>query len=119
MHFKFMTLFVRDLNKSIDFYTGLAGLTVTSRFKPGNLEIAFLADAEGATEIELIQPPAGAPLYEGRGIVICFETNDVESTRKAVIDAGLDPTDIGSHDNGSRFFHVNDPNGMSVEFMQT
>lgn len=118
MHFMFLSLFVKDLNASLNFYENMAGLKVLRKFENDGFKIAFLADSEGDTEIELLQPPAGIPLYEGKGLVICFETDDIESAKKKAIGLGLNPSDIHSHGNGSRFFHVLDPDGCDIEFMQ-
>lgn len=118
MHFKFLTIFVENIEASINFYTDIAGLKITKRFKPGNLEIAFLADSDGDTEIELIQAPAGTPLCKGQGMTICFEAEDIGSILDKVSKKGLIHTEVDSHGD-DRFFYTEDPNGLSIEFMQS
>ena len=54
MKFGFITIMVRDLEKSVLFYEKLAGLKVLNRFNPGLGEIVFMANGEGETMLELI-----------------------------------------------------------------
>ena len=54
MHFYQLMLRVRDIEKSLAFYRNFVGLKVLNRLKSDEWEVAFLADKECATQIELI-----------------------------------------------------------------
>lgn len=54
MKLNYITILVKDLEKSLAFYTELVGLKIIRRFNPGPGEIVFLANQEGETMIELI-----------------------------------------------------------------
>ena len=54
MKLNFITIFVQDLERSVSFYQTVAGLQVVRRLQPAVGEIAFLANQEGETMLELI-----------------------------------------------------------------
>ena len=53
MKLGYITVMVRDLERSLTFYQELAQLQVMRRFRPGPGEIAFLANGAGETMLEL------------------------------------------------------------------
>jgi lactoylglutathione lyase len=108
---------VKNLEKSIDFYENITGLTITRCFKDGKAEIAFLANKEGETSIELVCVP-GAQKFEGKGLFICFLTDKLEESYKKAKLNGLDPSDMHAPDAESRYFYVYDPDGVSVQLKQ-
>jgi len=114
MHIKHVTLMVKNLEESIKFYETVTELTISRRFKAGAGEIAFLTNGEGETEIELLCMPQGQK-FEGKGMFICFETDKLEEMHKLVLDKGLNPSAIQFPDDGTRYFYVYDPNGVSVQ----
>lgn len=114
MNIKHVALNVNDLQESIAFYETVTELSVSRRFKAEPGEVAFLANKNGGTEIELIYMPEGTK-FKGEGIFICFETNKIDEMHKLVVDKGLNPSDIQEPNDGTRYFYVYDPNGVSIQ----
>ena len=55
MKYLWTSLFVKDLEKSIDFYEKVTGLKVARRFQGGpGTEIAFMQSEDTETKVELI-----------------------------------------------------------------
>lgn len=54
MHIKHVTLRVKNMEESIEFYETITELTISNRFTEGNAEVAFLTNGKGETEIELL-----------------------------------------------------------------
>lgn len=114
MHIKHVALMVTDLEKSLEFYETVTELTISRRFKAGPGEVAFLANGSGETEIELICMPQGQK-FEGKGMFICFETNKLDEMHQLVQERGLNPSPIQIPGDGTRYFYVYDPNGVSIQ----
>lgn len=114
MHIKHIALNVNNLEESIEFYETITELRVDRRFKAGPGEVAFLTNTSGGTEIELIYMPEGLK-YEGKGLFICFQTDQLEVMHQLAVGKGLKPSDIQEPDDGTRYFYVYDPNGVSVQ----
>ena len=90
MKIKHVTLRVRNLEKSIQFYETITELGIARSFKSGSAEIAFMTNGEGETEIELLYIPEGQT-FEGKGMFICFETDKLEEMHKLAQDKGFNP----------------------------
>ena len=88
MQFYHLTFMVRDLEKSMAFYQELAELHVVRRFRAGDGEIAFLANGEGETMIELVCMPGGTH-FEGKGMTVCFLCDDVSAVLARAMAMGL------------------------------
>lgn len=114
MHIKHIAINVNDLEESIKFYETITELTVDRRFKAEPGEVAFLTNGIGGTEIELIYMPQG-PKFQGKGMFICFQTDKLDEMQKLAVDKGLKPSDIQEPGDGTRYFYVYDPNGVSVQ----
>lgn len=114
MHIKHITFRVRHLDKSIAFYEMMTQLKVTRRFSAGPAELAFLSHQPGDTEIELLHIPDG-PTFEGKGMFICFQTDRLEEMHALAIREELNPSPIQLPDDGTRYFYVYDPDGVSVQ----
>lgn len=117
MHFFHLTFRVRDIKKSVKFYEEFIGLKIQKRFSFGEGEIAFLADKEGATQIELVYIPEGVKV-ETKGLTVCFQTENLDGVLKQAQEKGLNPSDIRNPDPENRYFYVYDPDGVSIEFKQ-
>ena len=117
MHFYQLIIRVRDIEKSIRFYEEFVGLTIQKRQSTADWSIAFLADREGATQIELVYMPEGVKV-ETKGLTICFQTDDLDGLREKALDWDLNPSDIRFPDPENRYFYVYDPDGLSIEFKQ-
>ena len=55
MKLNYITIMVRDIKKSLDFYCGFLSLKVVSELNPPQGRIAFVADQKGDTMLELIR----------------------------------------------------------------
>lgn len=114
MHIQHIAIMVTDLEKSIDFYQTITELKVDRRFKAGPGEVAFLTNSENSSQIELISMPEGQK-YEGKGMFICFNTDNLVNMHNIAKGRGLNPSDIQYPDDNTRYFYVYDPNGVSVQ----
>ncbi|MGI6154203.1 MAG: VOC family protein [Christensenellaceae bacterium] len=114
MHIKHLALTVKDLGQSIDFYETIAGLKAVRRSKSGPAELAFMTNGDGETEIELIQFP-GRDTFEGKGMFICFAANNLDEMHSLAEEKGLKPSPVQEPGDGTRYFYVYDPDGVSVQ----
>lgn len=116
MKLNYITLAVRDMEKSIAFYRELAGLHVLRRFNPGMGEIAFLANAEGETMLELAQFD-GHEKVTATGMVISFlACGGLAELRARAVELGYNPSDIMTIGPKPEYFTVSDPDGIVIEF---
>ncbi|MGM0395884.1 MAG: VOC family protein [Bacillota bacterium] len=118
MKFCWITLTVNDMDKSLEFYTGIVGLKVDRRFNAGpDTEICFLG--EGETKLELICDLDIKPDCLGEGMSMGFEVDSLDSLRNL-----LDEKDIEVHSGPFkpnpeiRFLYVKDPDGFKVQFVE-
>ncbi len=114
MHIKHVTIKVRNLEQSIQFYETMTELAVSRRFKAAPAELAFMTNGNGETEIELLQIPQGQT-YEGKGMFICFETDRLDQKHQLAQTQGLNPSPIQEPGDLTRYFYVYDPDGVSVQ----
>lgn len=103
------------LEESIKFYENVVGLSIQNDLRQFGGNIVFLAKDEGDTQVELIENPEKA--YKGSGISIGFHVDDVEAKREEIIAKGLNPTPMISPNPHVKFFFVEDPNGVTVQFI--
>ena len=94
-----------------EFYKTYAGLDTIRAF--GN--ITFLGDSEDGTLIEIIED--NMQQYKGKGISIGFACDNLEKKREELIQGGFEPTVFITPNPMVRFFLVNDPCGVSVQFI--
>ena len=117
-----------NMERSIDFYTRLLGLTLVSRreIPQNNAEIAFLRDpqAKGAT-LELTfyrkQKKFSQPDYEDRVFDhLAFEVKDMKQTIEAMRNAKATITDepFKLSPTGSWIAFVEDPDGTLIELIE-
>ena len=106
MKLGYITVMVRDLERSLTFYQELAQLQVMRRFRPGPGEIAFLANGAGETMLELVAIPDAEHVCT-RGLVVSFAAEgSLEGLRQKAAELGYEPSEIVDHP----------PDGITVEF---
>lgn len=117
MQLHHLALRVRDMEKSLKFYETVAGLHVVERFDANPGECAYVQNADGDTMIELIALPVGDN-FEGKGLFLCFGTDELASVHARAVEGGYNPSDIRQPEPNARYFYVYDPDGVSVQFRE-
>ena len=118
MKFSFVTIYVQDMDKSLEFYHNALGLGIVERrFVDSGGEMAMVGE-EGQPTIELLFDPVYAQnSYTGFSIGIEVESLDeavahLESYGCFVVRGPYSPTpDV-------RFSFVRDPNDIAVELIE-
>ena len=118
MKFCWVTINVKDFDRSMEFYTKVVGLTVDKTMNPGpNMKIAFLG--AGETKVELIWDLARVERDYGRDVSIGFEVESMEQILAHLNSMGV-KVDSGPHQPNPtvKFLYVLDPNGLHVQFVE-
>ena len=116
MKMRHVTINTSCFEEEIEFYRSIAELKVVREMHGPDRDIVFLANAEGETEIEIINTPEA--LCAGTEYIsIGFHAEDVEGKREELAAKGFDPTPIRDVGGGTRFFFVKDPAGVRVQFI--
>lgn len=112
-----VTINTADLEKSLAFYQEIVGLKIqTDMRQKGGMPIVFLGNGQESTCVELIENKEQP--YSGSGLSIGFHVDDVDAMHKWMEEQGLQPSPVISPDSKSKFFFVNDPNGVSIQFIR-
>ena len=112
-----VTIAVKNMEESLGFYQNIIGLPITRRFSPNpDAEIVFLA--EGETAIELIWNKSRADISIGADISLGFEVASLDDTIEMLKKNGIAPGEISQPNPQVKFFFVNDPNGVRVQFVE-
>ena len=105
-----VTLAVRDMGKSVDFYHGQVGLPLLY----GGKDSSFTSFKIGETFLNLVLDPQGQPTWWGR---LIFHVDDVDAFHRRLTAAGLTSTTAPADAPwGERYFHINDPDGHELSF---
>lgn len=121
MKFCWTTINVMNMADSLKFYQEIVGLKLKRRFSAGpGTEISFLGndDTPDGTEVELIRNEAKDAVIFGPDISLGFEVSDLEEKIRLVQDKGLSIQGPFQPNPSVKFFFVNDPNGLSIQFVQ-
>ena len=138
-----VSIAVADLDRSLEFYQGLLGLTVRDRgeIDPALIErmtgisdaVVTFVDVElGSRLLELLHydtgepaPPVTQHLSQPGGIHIGLGVDDAQAVHERLAGAGVKPLsppvplpEDGSDWAGSLVFYVRDPDGVTVEIAQ-
>jgi lactoylglutathione lyase len=134
---------VSDIERSIEFYRDVLGLTVHRRWRgtaeylsritgfPGvQLEIALMKSADGGALLELLQyvthpaPPTERETNRPGNGHVCFNVSDIRAACKELHQRGVrmmseEPVEItaGTHQ-GAYAVYLRDPDGFTVELYQ-
>ena len=116
MNLKHVTILVKDLDESIQFYRDLIDLPVKRRFMSGDLEIAFLGDGE--TEIELVYDITHTKVSFGTDISLGFEVESLEDALAMMKQKNVVFGDMIQPNPSIRFAFAEDPNGLKIQFVE-
>jgi lactoylglutathione lyase len=112
-----ITLRVRDLEVSLDFYHRILGLPIDRRFESSGKLIAMLGTKE-QPKVELIQANAPA-LKPESGVSVGFEVESLDAAMEYLKNQGIPiargPIAPNPH---LRFFYILDPDGFEVQLAQ-
>lgn len=120
MKFLWTTIYVRNLDESIAFYSDLAGLQLTKRFPAGpGIEIAFMGNGTSdETMVELLADSRNNVINHGEYISIGFAVDSADAMLEVVKNKNI-PIHGGPIETpGFKFFTIKDPNGLNVQFFQ-
>ena len=119
MKFCWCTISVKSMEESLKFYEEVLNLKISSRFQDGqNKEIAFLGNGE--TQVELVWDKNLKPLGNIEGISLGFEVESVEKMVDFIKEKGLEVESGPFQPSPAvKFFFVKDPNGVSIQFVET
>lgn len=118
MKLNYITIMVRDIEKSLDFYCGLLSLKIVSELNPPQGRIAFVADQKGDTMLEFIQFEQ-VHKVTASGLVISFLANKPLTELKEQAQAmGHLTSDIVSQSPKPAHFTITDPDGLIVEISE-
>jgi len=119
MKFCHVTINVGNMDESVRFYRDIIGLPVKRQFSPApGMEIVFLGN-DGETEIELIHNAARTDIAVGRDISLGFFVGSVQETLESLQAQGIATSELFQPAPGVRFFYVSDPNGVSIQFINS
>lgn len=120
MKFLWTTIYVKNMDESIAFYSDLLGLQVTKRFPAGpGMEIAFMGNgADNETLVELMADSRNNAVSFGEFISIGFAVDSADDMLSTVKGKNI-PVHSGPIETpGFKFFCIKDPNGLNVQFFQ-
>lgn len=114
MKFALVTLYVNDIEKTLDFYNNVLGLPVIGRHSIGEgKELIFLGEKDKPS-IELV--PTDEPTSYS-GFSIGFDVTDLEVTKKTLAQNGYSiEREMNTGDTGIICFFTG-PNGETIELM--
>ena len=109
---------VRDLDRSIEFYSNFVGLRETRRKDLGDAVLVFLADEDEHHFVELTFNKDGRDYDIGNQFGhLAFFAEDLDAVVERVEAEGWDYR--GSRpETGSKYIFVKDPDGYDIEILQ-
>lgn len=120
MKYLWTTIYVKNLEESIAFYSDLLGLKVMQRFPAGpGKEIAFMGnDSNNETLIELFRDNNSGTINFSEFISVGFAVESMDVMLDTVKNKSI-PVHSGPFETpGFKFFTVKDPDGLNVQFFQ-
>ena len=118
MEFCWVTINVKDMEKSLHFYQEIMGLHINRRMKPNpDMEIIFLGSGE--TQIELIYNAKVDDINMGKDISLGFVVDSIERMSEILKKKNI-PIHAGPYQpNPSiKFLYILDPNGVKIQLVE-
>ena len=118
MSFCWVTIHVKDMKESLEFYEEVVGLKLNQRLEAGpDMELAFLG--EGETQVELIYNKKNTDLNLSENISLGFKVSSVDEKIEFIKAKNLEIHSGPFKPNPSTsFFFVLDPNGLKIQFVE-
>jgi len=117
---RYTAIQVRDLEKSISFYTKVLGMQLTHRAKvpETNGEFATVRSPDSDHYIE-INWYEGQEVHSGDELDhIAFEVDDLDSTVTQLASIGVKTVTITIESPNSKWTYIKDPDGIWIELFQ-
>jgi lactoylglutathione lyase len=112
---------VKDIDKSVEFYSNLLGMKEVGRAKieAADGEVVNLVSEDDGHMIELNYYPPGSKFYSnyvsGEGLDhLAFQVEDLDKALEEAKKAGY-PTVLDMKGKTSRWAYIKDPNGIYIE----
>ena len=120
MKFLWTTIYVKNLEESIAFYSDLLGLKMQQRFPAGpGMEIAFMGNGtENETLVELIADSKNSDVSFSDFISIGFAVDSADAMLDTVKSKNIPVNSEMIETPGFKFFTVKDPNGLNIQLFQ-
>ncbi len=114
MFLSHITIHAADQQKEIAFYEKYAQLEIVRR----SGAIVFMGNrTENETLIEIIEDKEN--FYTGSNLSIGFAVKDAAAYRESLAAEGLCPTEMRCPNPHVKFFFVQDPAGLTVQFIES
>ena len=117
MKLNWVTFKVKDLDKSLAFYTDLLHLELAARFGDEEHQIVMLGRGDEAN-VELIFEPNTKIESPGNGVSIGLEIDHLDQLIHILRERGEKVIGPISPNPNIRFFFVKDPDGYSVQLVE-
>ena len=116
MKMRHVTIQTRAFEEELRFYQEIVGLKIMRKLDFGGRGLAFLADAEGDTQVEIMENP-DAENAGNEFLSVGFHTDDVDALHAELSRKLYPVTPIMEVSPEVRFFFVTDPAGVRVQFI--
>jgi lactoylglutathione lyase len=120
-HFAYVGIRVTNLQRSIDFYTKILGMTISGRGKVEQTKgetVGLQSEKDGFTlELNYYEQnsPYNTKYSVGEGLDhLAFKVDDLDKVLEEARNAGY-PTILEMKADGSRWVYVEDPDGIWIE----
>lgn len=117
MEFSLVTVHVKDMDKSIEFYNGALGMDIVSRREGGRNQLCFLGK-EGQPQIELVSGSGDEEVIYS-GFSIGFYVDSTDAAVKQLESKGYAVHSSSSPAPTVRITHFLDPNGITIALIET